>query len=158
MAKVAGYRDEILFDKAERKLQREARGGLSDRPLLPVEQLYLQAVDTESTSPDAALSTLQSLIDLYAENAPEHASNGTANSGDRANGQSRAAVVVQLARRRLAELQKDIAKRRDVQLAEIQERLETASRLVASDPTEGRSDVSARSSICTSTRRGRQKP
>ncbi len=42
--------------------------------------------------------------------------------------------MVQLARRRLAELQKDIAKRRDAQLAEIQERLETASRLVASDP------------------------
>ena len=73
-------------------------------------------------------------------------------------GQSRAAVVVQLAQRRLAELQKDIAKRRDAQLAELQERLETASRLVASDPTEGGGNVSARSSICTSTRRGRQKP
>jgi hypothetical protein len=127
-AKVAGYRDEILLDKAERRLQRDARGGSAERPLLPVERLYLQAVSTEATAANEALSMLQSIIDLYADKAPAAEVQGNF------NGQSRAAVVVRLAQRRLAKLQKDIAKERDAQLVEIQERIETASRLVDSEP------------------------
>jgi serine/threonine-protein kinase len=127
-AKVAGYRDEILLDKAERRLQRDARGGSADRPLLPVERLYLQAVSAEATAPSEAVSALQSIIDLYADKAPAD------DAQDNVNGQGRASVVVRLARRRLAKLQIDIAKERDVQLAEIRERIETASRLADSEP------------------------
>jgi serine/threonine-protein kinase len=127
-AKVASFRDEILLDKAERRLQRDARGGSSDRPLLPVERLYLQAVATEATAPNEAVSMLQSITDLYADQAP------AAEVHDNVNGQSRVSVVVRLAQRRLAKLQVDIAKERDAQLVEIRERIETASRLVDSAP------------------------
>jgi hypothetical protein len=137
-ANVAEFHEEILLDKAERRLLREGRGQAADGALIPVEQLYLQAVHTEATAPDASVSILQSLIDLYAEHVPARESNGQAKiagspPGNKRNEQSRAVVVVQLAQRRLAALNKRIADERNRQLTEIRERLDTAAQVAESD-------------------------
>jgi hypothetical protein len=133
---LARYHEQIILDKAERKLQREGRGGTLDSALLPAEQLYLRALNMANASPNAALSMLQSLVDLYSERSPAQASDrpekGVASAGD--DRTVRIRVTVQLAKRRLAELQKGLAKQRETQLAEIRERLETAARLMESNP------------------------
>jgi hypothetical protein len=106
----------------ERKLYWQARiSGASDSSLLPVEQMYLQAMNIAEHSPDEAMTSLRSLVDLY---GPESAGENS----------ERIAAVVQLADRQLAALDEQIAERRERQLASLKERLEAAARLSKADP------------------------
>jgi serine/threonine-protein kinase len=88
-AELVRYREEVMLDKAERRLQREARGGGG------------AGRTTEIRSPDA---------------------------------NKRVKIVVQLAKRRLAASQATIARQREVQLADLKERVQAAKDLVESDP------------------------
>jgi serine/threonine-protein kinase len=131
------YNAQIALDKAERRLQREARGGTSIPSQLPAERLYLQAVELSATAPDDALVMLQSLIDLYVDKASTHAigdENAANNSRDGGDAHDRTSIVVQLAKRRLATLQKEVARQREAQLAEIRSRLDAAANLKDRDP------------------------
>jgi serine/threonine-protein kinase len=141
VAELARIQQRITLDKAERRLQRDARlGGSSSSPPLPVERLYLQAVTTEGMAPDTAISTLQSLVDLYGARAPDAAvedpSNKHGKLGDEKDTDARTDVVVQLASRRLAKLRTELAEQRQAQLASLTERLHAARQLSSTDPTQ----------------------
>ncbi|MEX2309577.1 MAG: protein kinase [Pirellulales bacterium] len=121
-AEIQRYKQRTDLDKRERRLHRQARGGEAiDPELLPVEQLYLQAVRTAENEPDQAIAMLQSLVDLYAP--------ATANGQD-----AQVAAVVQLASRRLSDMQVELTKHREQQLKSLQERINAAGRLTANEP------------------------
>jgi serine/threonine-protein kinase len=138
-AEVAHIQEQITLDKAERRLQREARGGgIANSPLLPVERLYVRAVSSSDVSPDRSIATLSSIVDLYGvtrpDKAPSDASSGSIKSlepRDRDN--ARESVVVELAKRRIAAMKKEINNQRAAQLAALGERLKTAERLSSTD-------------------------
>jgi hypothetical protein len=139
-AEISRYHEQIELDKAERRLQREARSGGFVPTQHAAERLYLQAMHTATTEPGLALSMFQSIVDLYAND-------GDANIGGNGDGQKhtkqavskvnqpeRASLIVQLSKRRIVSLQKDIAKEREAQLADIHERLEMAAKLTPGEP------------------------
>jgi hypothetical protein len=119
------------------------RGGLSDPSLLPVEVLYLRAMNMAQSSPEAAIAILESLVKLYGRAGADVASNergsiaamDTATAGDDA---ARSARCVQLAQQQLASLRDDVAKQTTRQLASVQERLAAADELKARDPRAAR--------------------
>ncbi|HJQ82225.1 MAG TPA: serine/threonine-protein kinase, partial [Lacipirellulaceae bacterium] len=138
-AELVRYREQVLLDKMERKLQREARGnGSAESQLIPAERLYLRAVGMANETPEAAAATLKSLMDLYGAEATRGGGDDTANSQTTRphddDARKRIKIVVQLAKRRLATLQTTIAKERNVQLADLKERIQAAERLVKRDP------------------------
>lgn len=134
-----GYKERIELAKLERKLQRTTRGsGSANASLLPVEQLYLQAVELAGSDPEKSLSMLESLIDLYGADVADDAKDSAATSAakkisDRAAAE-RAADVVQLAKRRIKTIRADLLKLRAEQLATLEERIVTAERLSTTDP------------------------
>jgi serine/threonine-protein kinase len=116
------YKERMELDKLERKLLRQAHGsGSNDPSLLPVEQLYLQAVSGADSSPDEAMTTLQSLVDLYGPNVVN-------------KDNSQVSAVVQLSKRRLATLREQIAEQHERQLVSLKERLVAAARVSETDP------------------------
>jgi methyl coenzyme M reductase beta subunit len=112
------YKERIELDKLERKFERH-EGGNADPSLLPAERLYLQAIDTTKTTPETAIAMLQSLVDLY--------------SPAMANDQGRIAAIVQLAKRRVDALKRDLAKQHEQQLQSLRERLRAAGDVAAKD-------------------------
>jgi hypothetical protein len=131
------YRDRLALDKAERRLQRDARGGNAHAQLLPAERLYVQAIGLAETAPDMAIMRLQSLADLYGPDVSASNDNGgpeAQNDTHEVSGtDARVAIAVQLAQRKLAQLRDDLAKQHEAQLAALHERLDTAQRLAESD-------------------------
>ena len=91
----------------------------------PSERLYLQAVIPTATAPDAALSMLQSLVDLYGRQCSgTRDATGLPRRGSSEWTESRTPLSCNWPSAGSLTLQNDIAKQRDAQLAEIQERLE----------------------------------
>lgn len=136
-----GYKERIELAKLERKLQRSTRGnGSVNVSLLPVEQLYLQAVELAGSAPERSLAMLESLIDLYgADTSSDSKDIVPSTSGRKVNGRDaaqRAADVVQLAKRRIKTIRADTARLRADQLATLEERLTTAERMSVSNPTQ----------------------
>ena len=81
-----------------RRLQLQSRrGGLADPTLLPVEVLYLEAMNMASSSPEQAIGMLESLIKLYSADARLQIERTTAR-----------AMCVQLAERQLVQLREDL--------------------------------------------------
>jgi serine/threonine-protein kinase len=122
VAELQQYKQQIELDKLERKLQRQARGGGGiDTSLLPVEQLYLQAVSGAESAPNEAVAKLQSIVDLYGPNAGKQEDTETA-------------AVVRLAIRRLEALRAQVAEQRERQLESLKERLAAAAQLSETNP------------------------
>jgi ribosomal protein S6 len=137
-AELTKYREQLTLDRAERRLQRDARaGGSANAQLLPAERLYVQALDLAESDPDAAIARLRSLADLYGptvpvtdgSNSPEIDNNGQTVT----NPDPRVVTIVQLAERKLDALQHDLANQREAELAALQERLDAAQRLATTD-------------------------
>ncbi len=125
-AELRPYQQRIELDRMNRRLQLQARrGGLADPALRPVEVLYLEAMNTASSSPEQAIEMLESLIKLYS-------------SDDKQSTNQRRAMCVQLAERQLAQLREDVAKLTSRQLAAIRERLTAADALASEHPTQAR--------------------
>jgi eukaryotic-like serine/threonine-protein kinase len=137
-AVIERFKERNELDKLDRKLQRAARGiGASDEPLLPAEQLYLQAVNLADSSPDKALGTLESIVNLYGTDPPADEARPTQDSSKKSDADRDAAArtsdVVQLARRRIGTLRSDLARDRKRQLADLTERLDVAEKLAKTD-------------------------
>jgi serine/threonine-protein kinase len=137
-AELTKYREQLTLDKAERRLQRDARAGRNPNlQLLPAERLYVQAVQLADSDPDHAISMLQSLADLYGPTAPITESSDQSEidpDGREVSGpDARVITIVQLAQRKLDALRHDLAKQRKVELAALQERLNAAERLMTTD-------------------------
>lgn len=120
-AELQRYQEQIELGKLERRLHRQSRGSGANDSVSPVERLYLQAISTADSSPETAVAMLQSLVDLYGPTASDEAN-------------SDAAVIVQLAMRRLAVLKADLANQHQQQLASLRERLEAAEKIAQQTP------------------------
>jgi serine/threonine-protein kinase len=126
-AELKQYQQRIELDRMHRRLQLQARrGGLADPTLRPVEVLYLEAMNTASSSPEQAIGMLESLITLYSADDASDSTN------------ERRALCVQLAKRQLALLREDFDKLTARQLAAIRERLATADSLASEHPSQAR--------------------
>jgi len=123
-AEMQQIQEQIALDKMERKLLR-ASGGSADPSLLPVEQMYVRAMNAAQDNPAATAAMLQSLVDLHPADAP-HDGGGDADE--------RTEVVVQLARRRLEKLRSEIDQQTKRERAALVERMEAATRLADAKP------------------------
>jgi eukaryotic-like serine/threonine-protein kinase len=125
-AELKQYQQRIELDRMNRRLQLQARrGGLADPALRPVEVLYLEAMNTASSSPEQAIGMLESLIKLYSSAGTE-------------GGDERRTLCVRLAERQLAQLREDFAKLTARQVAAIRERLSAANALATEHPVQAR--------------------
>jgi eukaryotic-like serine/threonine-protein kinase len=136
---VGQHEEQIALDKMERKLQLTARTSrLADSKLLPVETLYLQAVDAAEQSPEKGITMLQSLVDLYGVEIPAADLQRSVSREDLSRDYrellERQAAVVRLAERRLAELRVDSRTQTRQQLELLHERLGTAMRIAGEEP------------------------
>ncbi len=121
----------LEIDKMHRQFQRH-RGGLADPDLLPVEVLYLRAMNTTKWSPEEAIQTLESLIKLY--DIGDLSDQGELS----ADSDSRRGKCVQLAQRQLVQLRSDFAKLTSSQMSAIRERLAAADLKAKTQPDQAR--------------------
>ena len=114
------YQQRLDLDKMHRQLLRH-RGELANASLLPVEVLYLQAMDAAQSSTEKGIQMLESLVKLYGPS-------------ESAAGDDRVKLCVLSAEQQLVQLHHDAAKMNARQLASLRERLEAADRLAAAHP------------------------
>lgn len=125
------YEDQLELTNLERQLER--RHLFSDpKTLSPVERAYLEAVASIKTDPEKTIHKLRALIDLFSSdsvlldevrNAP---SSEELNSDSPRQRYTRTELCVEVARRRLKKLEKDIASVRESQMEKLRSRLEEA--------------------------------
>jgi len=125
-ADLAEAKRRLELDKMHRQLQRH-QGGPADPRLLPVEALYLEAMNAAWASPEAGIEMLDALVRLYG-------------AGEAAAGEDgeRTAKWVESARRQLEQLRRDVAEWNVRRVAAARERLAEADRLEKSDPSAAR--------------------
>jgi serine/threonine protein kinase len=137
VAELRQSQQRVELERMSRRLQLQSRrGGLPDLTLLPVEVLYLQAINTAQTSPEAAIKMLESLVKLYGTDVK-------AEMPPVAGEMDRRTQCVKLAEQQLATLRGDMAKQAGRQLAAIRERLEAAGKIADRDPQRGREMLQA---------------
>jgi hypothetical protein len=135
-AELRNSQERVKLARTSRRLQLQAQwGGLSDPSLLPVEALYLRAMNLAQSSPSAAIAMLESLVKLYepestADAEPSEAA--TSGGGKQDDAVERRARCIQMAKQQLKTLHDE--KQVSRQLAVIRERLATAAQLSESDP------------------------
>ena len=114
-----GYEKEIELYHLERKFDLHVRGLSAAENLLPIERAYLEAINYLRLDPDRGMAKLQALVDLYGQHTDTSGPTGQ---------------CIELARRRLAQLHKEL----DRATADLQElvhdQLEEAQQVGASDP------------------------
>lgn len=141
-AELTKYQQQIGLDRADRRLRQDSRDrDAKSSPLLPVEQLYVDAIDSAARSPDVALARLQSLIDLYdtpVAAANTHVEAAAASNKTLLTPADRTAIVVQLAERQLIELRARVEQQEASQRAALEERLATAQRLASSNAAQAK--------------------
>jgi eukaryotic-like serine/threonine-protein kinase len=149
-AELRNYQERVELERMSRRLQLQARrGGLSDPSLLPVEVLYLRAMNVAQSSPEAAIAMLESLINLYQPDAITDRAASTGNevsassSAKRDDTLERRARCVQLAKQQLTSLRDDFDKQVARQLGVIRERLATAEKIADLDPSHAREMLQA---------------
>jgi eukaryotic-like serine/threonine-protein kinase len=142
VAELQTYQQRIELDKMHRQLQRH-RGGIADPDLLPIEVLYLEAIDLADTAPEEAIAQLESLVKLYGsveiEKTGGESGNASSDEADEASEETdRRAACVRLAERQLKVLRQDVAKLHARQLVATQERLTAAERFAKNEPERAR--------------------
>ncbi len=115
---------ELELYRLERRFELRAKGLATREALLPVEQMYLEAVNYGHLNPEQGIAKFQALIDLY---EPRTDSSGP-------TGQ-----CLELARRHLKEAAEKIEQSTADHLALVRERLDRADELAASEPARARS-------------------
>lgn len=110
--KMRGYQREIELYQMERKLPQTEN-------LNPAELAYSDAIAFEQSEPEKCAAKLQAIIDLYAGQSDSSSPTGN---------------CVELARRRLKQVQQEIAAVAAEQLPQLQARLDRADELKAAEP------------------------
>jgi serine/threonine-protein kinase len=111
--------EEIALAKLDRRLERNARRLNASDSLSAIERAYIEAAHQAALSPEIASEKFRAILDLYGDDAPQDA--GTRQ-------------CLELARRRLDRLDKQMEQAAKPQLELIESRLQTAEKLQASDP------------------------
>jgi serine/threonine-protein kinase len=116
---VRRYQREIELYRLQRRLERQAKGGSNLADLLPIERAYLEAVSQSVLDADRGRMKLQALVDLYQ---------------DRTDLSGPAGQCLELARRQLRDLCKQVDKAAAESRAEVEQRLARAEELLPTDP------------------------
>jgi serine/threonine-protein kinase len=111
--------EEITLAKLDRRLERNARRLARTDSLKPLERAYIEAAQQAPLNPEAARAKLAAILDLYGDTPPE---------------ESISKQCLELARRRLERLEKQIAADAKPQLELIESRLNAADQLHSADP------------------------
>jgi chorismate mutase len=121
--------------KLEKKLRRQTRRGGADTSLMPAEQLYLRAAAMAASEPEKSLVLFEDLVSLYGPGSQDTRSekSGTAQRGNRESGE-RTADIVQLAKRRLEKIRPEVLRRREQEVASLEERMAAAEQLSLAQP------------------------
>lgn len=114
------YVDEIDLNRLERRFDLRSKGLVTTETLLPVELDYLEAINYAKLSPEQGIAKLQALIDLY---QPRNDTSGP-------TGQ-----CLELARRRIVQLQEQLQRSATDHLDLIMDRLDKADSFESTDPT-----------------------
>jgi serine/threonine-protein kinase len=113
------YQREIELYRLQRRLERRAKGDGNLVRLLPIERAYLEAVSQSALDPDRGLMKLQALVDLYQ---------------DRKDLSGPAGKCLELARRQLRDLRKQVDEAASESRAEVEQRLARADELRSTNP------------------------
>ena len=127
------YSREIELDKLETRFELRAKGLLASESLLPVETAYLEAINYAEQDPSRAAAKLQALIDLFGPHVPQ-----AGPKGRRTEQAGPTAQCLELARRRLKQLDEQIDRSTSTDLPSIQSRLDQADEISARDPDAAR--------------------
>jgi serine/threonine protein kinase len=111
--------NEIDLNQLERRFYLRSKGLITTEALLPVERDYLEAIHYAEMSPERGIIKLQALIDLY---QPRNDMSGP-------TGQ-----CLELARRRIAQLQEQLNRTSADHLALIMDRLDNADAIAPTEP------------------------
>lgn len=114
-----GYQREIELDRRDRDFERRAKGHVNLEGLLPIEKTYLEAIHYTWLDPEQGLGKLQALVDLYK---------------DRTDLSGPAGQCLELARRHLERLRRQLAESVKESLAELEQRLERAAEVQQDNP------------------------
>ncbi len=123
-----GYERELELDDLEREFSRRLRLHASTDDLAPVQRDYLEATNYDPLNPDHPLNPergiarLEAFVNLY----------------DQADDTGPTGACLSLARRRLAQLHDEVARRAGERLGPLEQRLKSADELRASDPDRAR--------------------
>ncbi len=113
------YQREVDLYRLQRRLERRAKGDSNVARLLPIERAYLEAVNQSALDADRGLTKLQALVDLYQ---------------DRKDLSGPAGQCLELARRQLRDLRKQVDKAASESRAEVEQRLAAAEELRPTNP------------------------
>jgi hypothetical protein len=113
------FEREIKLHKLERKFDLRVKGLAGTKKLLPIERAYLEASKHVWLNPELGMVKLQALIDLYGPKADESGPTGQ---------------CLELARRRIEQIQKELDRHAGHHFAMIQDRLDRAEKLLDTDP------------------------
>ena len=118
------YANEIELHRLERKFELRAKGMAGTENLVPIERAYLEAINYVRLDLERAVAKLQALIDLY-----DHRTDTSGPTGK----------CLELARRRLAQLNEQLEQQVEQQIAMLEDRLEQARQLSRTEPERARS-------------------
>ncbi len=131
------YQQEIDLLRLERRFELQSRQKASAHSPIPIERDYLQALRYAHLDPELGIEKLEALLALYdyapTEKAPGDKS-GQASSGKSRRPVGHTAECLELARRRLEQLKKQLAPAITNQRDLIAGRLEEADQIEATDP------------------------
>lgn len=122
-AKLREYADEIALSRLQRAFENRSRWMADPGDLLPIEQAYQEAYNYARVDADLGVIKLQALLDLYD------------NRGDRSGPRGK---CLELARRQLEQLQKQLKEPTQNHLHMLQERLARAEEFRSTDPEQAR--------------------
>jgi len=133
------YQQEIDLLRMERRFELQSRQKASAHSPIPIERDYLEALRYAQLDPELGIQKLEALLALYDYADPKEtpASKETKNPGTKAQRPvGHTAECLELARRRLAQLKKQLAPAITNQRDLLQGRLDEADRIERTDPDE----------------------
>ena len=122
-AKVKPYLDEIDLMHLEGRIQRLPRQSAAGKLVTPIQRDYVEAISLAGTSPDRAIAKLQAVVAVY---------------GQTPNPPETTAQFLELARRKIKQLEEQSQRETPDHLAVIDHSLREAEGFRASDPTKAR--------------------
>ena len=122
--RIREFQKEIKLYRLERDFELHAKGRAATENLLPIQRAYLEAINYVRLDTERGMAKLQALIDLHNHRADI--------SGPTGN-------CLELARRKLNQLQEQLDRRKAQQLDLLRDRLDHAQRIGPTDPDRARS-------------------
>ena len=116
---LAEYHREIELYRLERRLELRSKGRAGADLMLPIERTYVRAMSTAQSDPEQAATRLEALVDLYRDHGEASGPTGE---------------CLELARRQLGRLKKQVDGLRIDTLTELDSRLQRAEELRATEP------------------------